>query len=77
MQQVKYTPISLLEKLLNTGLATGQKNYALARQRAEQFNSKPAIETPDMPSIANDVCFTAASNFYLRPNNSQWSSSCK
>jgi hypothetical protein len=45
MQRLKDTPVKLMKKLTESVCTTGQKNYALALQRAAQFScqfSEPA-----------------------------------
>lgn len=48
MQQDKYFPVSSIEQVSDAESATGQKNYALAWNRAKllQFNGQCKIDTP-------------------------------
>jgi len=60
MKQGKYFPVSLMEKLSDSVHATGQKNYAQARQRAAQiqFNSQPGADKSTRLYIAADALHT-------------------
>lgn len=58
MQHVKYSPVKLIKKLTGNICTTGQKNYALALQRAAQFNS-PVSEA----TLIKAECSAAAIDF--------------
>jgi hypothetical protein len=63
MQADKYFAITQMKKRAETGYATGQKNYAQARQRAAQFNGLLS----EMTSAKADALQTdgAASKIFL------------